>query len=237
MRARVALSLALPSLFLVLTAPPAEAQTIASPYEFIDTRHEVSFHVGQAGASRGVADLGPGGGTMFGGRYGIELGGPFALEGNVFFLPTDRQVYNPNTEESLPELRGSTSALVAGFDGRLRFTLTGARTWNRLAPFVTVGGGVVGDIRSGPSSLETDQEPEIHPDDRGDFGPSFMGVLSAGTRWLPDDRITVRLEAGLNLWRVGTPQAFFDFEDELTGLQEIEWTNASLISIGVGYRF
>lgn len=229
-----------PTLFAIVamvTALPVRGQTIPSPYEFVDTKHEVTLFVGQAGANRGVADLGPGGGTFLGARYGIELGGPFALELNTFFLPTDRKIYDPqDTDEPLPALRGTENSLVAVIDGRVRFSLTGARTWNGLAPFLTAGGGLAGDMNRGRSRLE-DEPTELRADETFSFGPSFMGLLGGGTRWLPTDHWTVRVEAALHLWRVGTPQAFFAFEDEMEGIQELEWTAAPGLIVGLGYRF
>lgn len=221
----------------VVGTAPLQGQAIPSPYDFVDTRHEVSLYAGPAGANRGVADLGPGGGTLLGASYGIELGGPFALEVNGFLLPTDRKVYDPSdADEPLPVMRGTTDALLAGIEGRVRFTLTGPRTWNRLAPFLLAGGGLVGDLRQGRSRLE-DEPEELRSDETFSFGPSFMGLLGGGTRWLPADRWTVRAEASLRLWRVGTPEAFFAFEDELEGLQELEWTAAPGLVLGIGYRF
>jgi len=212
----------------------AEAQQIRSPYQFIDTRHSAGIFVGIAQENRGQLDLAPGGGIMVGARYGIELSGPFALEGTAFFLPTDRNVFDPTVDpdEQLPELLGTSNSLVAGIDGRLRFTLTGARTWHGLAPFVLMGGGVAGDLTP-RSSLED----ELVSEERFTLGPSFLGVLGAGTRWLPTENLTFRVDALLHLWKAGTPRAFFQFEEQYGSVPEQEWPSVGALVLGGSYRF
>ncbi|TVR63323.1 MAG: hypothetical protein EA422_09610 [Gemmatimonadales bacterium] len=221
-------------LLLGLLATPAAGQQITSPYEFIDTRHSAGIFVGIAGENRGQLDLAPGGGVMVGARYGIELSGPFALEGTAFFLPTDRNVYDPTVDpdEQLPEFLGTSNSLVGGIDGRLRFTLTGARTWHRLAPFVLLGGGVAGDLTP-RSSLED----ELVSEERFTLGPTFLGVMGAGTRWLPTDNLTFRVDALLHIWKAGTPRAFFQFEEQYGSVPEQEWPGVGALVVGASFRF
>jgi hypothetical protein len=225
--------LRLPLLALVLLALPAwsAAQTIPSPYRFLDTRHDAGILVGLMNENRGELDLGPGGGVFAGLRYGIELGGPFAFEASGYLLPTDRKVYNPRSDAGL-EYLGDTNALLGAIDARIRFGLTGPRTWNGLAPFVHVGGGLVGDF-SGRSSLEEAFEPE----DRFSFGPSFLGILGGGTRWTPFDRLTFRGEWTLHIWKLGTPRAFFTLRDELASIPEQEWPGVGSFVLGASLRF
>lgn len=208
----------------------AAAQTVPSPYRFVDERHEVGGFIAAVSGNRGEMELGPGGGILFGARYSIELGGPFALEASSFLLPTDRQVRVPDAEG--PRDLGTADALVGGLDARIRLGLTGARTWNRLAPFVLAGGGVAGDLY-GRSELE-----EAFPDEVSfRFGPSFLGVLGGGTRWLPADRITLRADVILNLWKVGTPDAFLRQDEEFGPVPQQEWTGVPAFSLGLSYRF
>jgi hypothetical protein len=124
----------------------AAAQSITSPYQFLEGRHEVGLAIHQVPGSRGTMQLGPGGGLKIGARYGIELGGPFALEFHGFVLPTDRKVRIPTPDGMAIEDRGSADMNVVGIDGRLRFSLTGARTWNRLAPLRDHGWGARGRL-------------------------------------------------------------------------------------------
>jgi hypothetical protein len=209
-------------------------QEISSPYDFIDTRHQAGVFVGYAGENRGQLDLSPGGGPLLGARYGIELSGPFALEATAFFIPTERNVYDPSTdpEEGLPPFLGTSSSLIGGLDARLRFTLTGDRTWYRLAPFVTMGGGLASDLTQ-RSSLED----ELASDERFSLGPSFLGVLGAGTRWLPSDNLTIRFDATFHIWKAGTPRAFFEFEEQFGSVPEGEWTGVGGLTLGSSIRW
>jgi hypothetical protein len=207
------------------------AQTIPSPYRFVDDRHEAGPFVAAVPGNRGELELGPGGGTLVGARYSIELGGPFALEASSFLLPTDRRVRVPGEGGGFQEL-GTTDALVGAVDARVRFTLTGARTWHRLAPFVLAGGGVAGDLY-GRGELEEELPSEVS----FRFGPSFLGVLGTGTRWLPAERITVRADVLLNIWKLGTPDAFLRRDDELGPVPQQEWTGVPAFALGLSYRF
>ncbi len=219
------------TLFCLVDPTGVSGQSIPSPYRFIETRHDAGIFVGMMNEKRGELQLGPGGGLFFGARYGIELTGPFALEGSAFLLPTDRRVYNPRSDAGL-EYLGDADALVAALEGRVRFTLTGARTWRGLAPFLLAGGGVVGDFY-GRSELEEDFEPE----DRFSFGPSFLGTLGAGTRWTPFDRLTLRAETVLHIWKLGTPRAYFGLDDELLTVPEQEWPGVGSFVLGASLRF
>lgn len=214
----------------LVAAGAAEAQTIPSPYRFIDTRHDAGAFIASVPGNRGELELGPGGGVMFGGRYGIELGGPFALEGTAFLLPTDRRIRAPGEEEI--EDHGTTTALVGGLDARIRFTVTGPRTWRGLAPFLLAGGGIAGNL-SGPAEIEG----EFFAEERFSFGPSFLGVLGAGTRWLPGERVTVRADATLHLWKLGTPSGYMGREEDFGQIPQQEWTGVPAFSIGLSYRF
>jgi hypothetical protein len=227
LRVRTSLVLVL----LAVGAAQAEAQTIPSPYRFIEHRHEAGGFVASVPGNRGEMGLGPGGGVMLGGRYAIEVGGPFALEGTAFLLPTDRRILAPGEEDGQIDRIGTADVMVGAIDGRVRFTLTGARTWRGLAPFVLAGGGIAVNLQG-----RAELEEEMPTDVRFDFGPTFLGTLGTGVRWLPGDRVTVRADLGLHLWKVGTPVAFTRRED-LAPVPQQEWTSVSHFSLGLSYRF
>jgi hypothetical protein len=233
MRARPRLPLALVALTAAALASPAGAQVVPSPYDFIETSHDTGGTVGYIFENRGDLDMGPGGGASFGVRYSIKLGGPFALEGNAFLLPTDRNVYEATpTEDDAFTLVGNTSSLVGGLDARLRLTLTGPRTWNGLAPYVALGGGVADDLRG-----RSEMDELLTVGERFNFGPSFLGVLAGGTRWLPTENTTVRAEGLLNLWRLGAPAEFTRVQLEERRVADREWAGVWGVVVGFSYRF
>ena len=122
--------------------------------------------------------------------------------------------------------------MVTGVDARIRFSLTGARTWHRLAPFLMFGGGIVGNL-AGPSDFDA----ELPSSERFGFGPSFLGVMGGGTRWIPFERLTLRVETSLSLWKVGTPVGFSNVEEDLEVFVQQEWLGVGSLVFGASYRF
>jgi hypothetical protein len=210
----------------------ATAQSITSPYQFLDGRHEVGIGLLHVPDARGIMQLGPGGGLQVSGRYAIELGGPFALEAHAFVLPTDRIVRIPTVDGKAIDDVGMTDMTVVGLEGRLRFSLTGPRTWNRLAPFVSLGGGIVGAF-----DTRLEEELELPDDLRFSFGPSFLGTLGTGTRVVLSDRLSLRLEASTLIWKIGTPQGFLRLEEEVGPQVQQQWPGVGAFGAGLSYRF
>lgn len=224
----------LPLLLALAAAVPrgADAQRISSPYAFIQGTHTAAVVVGTIGEAKGDLGLGPGGGTLVAARYGIELRGPLAVDVHGFFVSTNRTVFAPVAETGLVEI-GPARTLLTGLEARLRFTVTGRRTWYRTAPFVVLGGGIVGDL-AGPPAIEAEVAPEAH----FNFGPSFVGVAGTGIRIVASDRIEFRGEVNYRLWKLGTPVAFRDLDENLEApLPEQEWVGPVAFVLEASYGF
>jgi hypothetical protein len=218
--------------FLALACPrPSQGQTIPSPYRFIEHRHDTGVFVGALHSNRGDLGIGPGGGMMVGARYGIDLSGPLGAELSSFLVPTDRTVYAPQDGVGLIRLGEADLTLVA-VEARLRFTLTGDRTWRGFAPFVAAGGGVAGSFR-GVSPLDD----ALLPEDRVDFGPTALLEGGVGTRFVPGDRVTLRLDATYNFWRHSTPVGWGSLAEELGSRLGDEWLGVASFALGLSYRF
>jgi hypothetical protein len=215
----------------LLVPDPAEGQVVPSSYSFIDTRHEAGILVGVLSENRGQLDLGPGGGPILGGFYGIKLGGAFTFEAQAFLLDTDRLVIDPEADDG-PVTLGTTSSIVGALDARMRLSPMGPRTWRDLAPYAVAGGGIAVDFRR--SSL---LEEEMSPEARFSFGPSFLGTLGGGVRWLPGDRLGLRVEGLFHLWKLGTPRPFLLLEEELGSVPDQEWTGFGTVRLGASLRF
>ena len=220
---------------LALMAPllpgTAVGQSIPSPYRFLDTRQEVDIFMGTMSPGTGRFDYGPQPGTALGARYGINIAGPFGLEGVVTYLPTDRSIIDPGRAVGDFKI-GEMPSDVIMLDVRLRFSITGNRSWHGLAPFVLAGGGLAFD----GAGAKEDQELLL-ADDRFKFGTSFVGILGAGVRWYPGDRFFFRADTQLFLWQLKTPRGFSDPEREFEGVEEKEWVSGPSISLGFGIRF
>jgi hypothetical protein len=229
-RARAALWLLL-ALGVPLLGRPASAQTVPSPYRFIETRQEAGAFVGWADASVGRFGLGPRSGALYGARYGLDVSGPFGLEGAVGYLPTTRDVIDPRRPEG-ERVRGEADVSLIVVDVRLRFSLTGRRTWNNLSPFVFAGAGGAFDVAGDP---DTDQL--LREEDRFDYGFALLGTLGGGVRWMIAEDFLLRADAHLTLWQLDTPEGFFDTSLDLEAPPQVEWANNGVLSLGLAYRF
>jgi hypothetical protein len=211
----------------------AMGQTIPSPYRFIENRHEAGPVAGYASLGTGRFGYGPAPGAYLGMRYGIRLGGPFSLDGVVTYLSTTRDVVDPSRAEG-NQVVGEVDAGVATLDARLRFSLTGDRTWNGLSPFLVMGAGGAFDMMG-----ESEREAELleFENDRFRFRPTFLGLMGSGVGWYPSDRIMVRGDVSLFMWRLKTPLGFRSPDRNLEGVAEREWVSGPSFTLGAAFRF
>lgn len=206
-------------------------QTIPSPYRFLESRQEAGLFAGYMSPGTGRFGFGPGPGPAWGARYGINLSGPFGLEGVVTHLPTTRDIIDPGRVEG-DRVIGEMSSQMVMIDARFRFSLIGDRTWHRISPFVITGGGFVFD-----ASDDTSDEGLILTEDRFKFGTSILGMLGGGVRWFPHERFLVRADYALVLWRLKTPRGYSDPERAFKGVEEREWVSGPSYTLGVAFRF
>jgi hypothetical protein len=230
LRARAVLWLLL--VLVVASFPdPGATQTVPSPYRFVETRQEGGAFVGYVRAATGRFDLGPRSGVLFGVRYALDVSGPFGLEGAVSYFPTTRDVIDPGRPEG-ERVRGEADVSMLVFDARLRFTLTGRRTWNGLSPFVFAGAGGAIDVAGDP-----EEDALLREEDRFDLGFALMGALGGGVRWMITDDLLLRGDAQLTLWQLDTPEGFFDASLGLEAPAQVEWANNGVFTLGLAYRF
>lgn len=217
---------------LTLSAPAAAtAQSVPSPFRFVDTRQEVGLFAGTANFAKGRFGFGPKGGFTTGARWGIDFSGPLGLEVVSGVISGTRDVINP--ARVVDDLSIGEADIFMGFaDARLRLTLTGDRTWHRLAPFVIAGGGVVWDMSS--SSV---LDEELAADDRFDFGTSFFGTMGGGIRYALTERLALRGDAVFSLWKISTPPGFSDPERGFESVDESEWASGLHLTLAAVIRY
>ncbi len=232
MMARIAiLSLALAGLQAVLGPFPMEGQTVPSSYRFFESRQEAGVFAGYTGQGTGRFGYGPSPGLQFGGRYGIHLGGPFGLEGVFAYSPTTRDVIDPTRSEG-SRVVGEADAELLSFDARLKFSLTGDRSWKGLNPFVFAGGGLIWDAAGG-----SEAESLVLPEDQFGFGRKFVAPVGAGVRWLLSERLLVRADLALTLFQLKTPPGYRNPDRGFTGVGEKEWVSGPTFSLGAAFQF
>jgi hypothetical protein len=217
-------------LFLPLVAPLA-AQTIPSPYRYIEERQEVGVFVGHLSSDQGLFGYAPAPGMAVGVRYGLELAGPLGLEGIVTSLPTTRDVLHPGRAEGDRKI-AEADALLTAVEARLRFALTGRRTWHGLQPYVSTGIGIAFDAQG-----YQNEDDLLVEGDRFDFGTRFTGSLGGGARVLLGSRLALRAEATMILWKLGVPDGFRDEERGFEDVPDDEWVNNGGLSLGLAWRW
>jgi hypothetical protein len=213
--------------------PPgqARAQTIPSPYAFVEERQEVGLYAGYMSASSGRFGYGPAGGAMFGGRYGVELAGPLSLEGLVGVVSGTRDIISPARPEG-DRAVGEAAVRLGVLDVRLKLSATGARTWHGLSPFVVFGGGAAYDMAPEPAA-----DALLEPDEVFQLGTKFVGVAGAGVRWFLTRRFALRTDGTLFLWKIRTPSGFGDAQFGFGPVAESEWVRGLSLSASLLFRW
>lgn len=206
-------------------------QTVPSVYQFIETKQEAGAFIGTLTTGSGRFGFGPKGGLLIGGRYAIEISGPFSLEGVVGYSPGTRDLIDPSRVEG-DRVVGEVDAVLTTLDVRVKFSLTGDRTWRGLSPFIVTGGGIAFDLAG-----EDEAEEILLQDDRFEFGTSFMGVLGTGIRFFPSERFMIRSDMGLTIWQIDTPRGYVSAERDFQNVGENEWTSGIYVTVGAAWRF
>ena len=215
----------------VLSAVPASAQSIPSPYRFIEEGQEGGLFAGYFNADAGRFGFGPKSGLATGARYGLELSGPIGLEGVATLAPVGRDVINPGRDEGDRIVDEAESAILF-LEVRLRLALTGRRTWHGLQPYFFAGGGAGLDVRGNQA-----EDQLLSEADRFNFGTKFLGTTGGGVRVMLPGRFVLRLDAAMMLYQLQTPSGFLDPLRNLGDVPENEWVSAKTLSLGLAYRF
>jgi hypothetical protein len=215
----------------VLVPALSAAQSVPSPYRYIETRQEIGLILGRASVNTGRFGYGPSGGTIVGGRWGINLSGPMGLEVVATGIKGTRDVIDPTHAEGNRRV-GTADVVLGTIDARLRFSLTGDRTWHDLAPFIVAGAGVVFDL-SGSQPADA----LVLASNQFKFGTGFFGTMGGGVRWLLTDRLELRGDGVFSLWKLKTPPGFSDPTLGFASVAKSEWVNGAHFTLSTAIRF
>ncbi len=208
-----------------------EAQDIPSPYRFVDTNMEAGLYAGRfLFSSKGLHGIGPKPGPFIGGRYGIVLGGPFSLEGNVTYGDTERDVKDPGPDGDLTVI-GQAPVQLLTLDARVKFMVLGSRTWHRISPHALFGAGITFDL-----SPQSPLDEVLEQNDRFIFGNSFTGVLGLGVRWFLSDKLLLRPDLTFQMWKEDIPAGYLTKELLLASPNGV-WVQNWSLAIGLSYNF
>lgn len=206
-----------------------DAQSISSPYRFIEERNNFSVFGGSLSANSGRLEMGPQPAPVFGARFDRRLSGPLSGELGFGLSQSTRTVFRPPAEgSSLPPVAAGESdiGLLIGEAG-FRFHLTGSRSWRGIAPYLAATLGAVMD-REGNGELDL----EILEEHRFRFGTRFATGIGVGSDVFLTERFSLRVDARDHIWRLKYPPRFV-----AEGTSENEWLNNFSITLGGSFHF
>jgi hypothetical protein len=207
----------------------------SSPYRDIRKGHTITATVGYFGGNGGQFNIGPHRGTVFGGRYDIRTGSTIQLGLGIARGNLDRFIVDPFV--TLAKRRsGPVKQSVTFAEINLQFNLTGGKSWNRIAPYVSAGAGLA---FAGNTPADTS---------RYDFGRKFYFVPGIGLRVFLSERLHFRSEARVTFWKLNYPTTFQQEPVQEPGTPDnpnavipgnklTEWTNAPWFQVGLAYAF
>lgn len=212
-----------------LAAPAtAAAQTVPSPFQFIETAQSAGLWVGYLNTDPGRYGTAPRSAPFLGTRYTIRLSGPLLGIAGVAAMPTNRdvmeRVVRPDTVVLEPI--GEADQLILMAEAGLRFNLTGMRTWHGFTPFAMGTLGAGGNVLRRPAV-----EDELESTQRVAFGPAFALGIGAGTDWFLNERFSLRFDARDYIWRLSVPEGLTG------GRRESQWTHNVGITVGAALHF
>jgi hypothetical protein len=221
-------------------AEPAQAQTIRSPYDFIDRGQTVHAFATYVFTDQGTLGVGPESAPAVGIGWGIRVSGPFAFDTRVAYMPTSRTVYDLDPAADPDAIRddptvglvelGSADLSLLLLDASLRFNITGSRTWHRLQPYALLGAGLI--FRMGADHAAEDELSSL--DLRVRFRNGVTGHVGGGVEWHLSDRFSMRFDARDVLWRLHIAPGFIT---PARVIDDREWVQTAHLSVGAAFRF
>jgi hypothetical protein len=236
-RTRLA-ALVLPAL--LLASGPLRAQHIPSPFTSLPERQGLSAWGGYLLTDPSVAvskteraEFGPRSAALLGVDYSVRLSNALSFRAGAAFSPSQRRVYRAGVTSDSNTVSPVFSGTMASVpllvtDAGLKLSLTGARTYRGIAPWVAAGAGMVTWLKKNSAA-----EADVPSSERFTFGPSFALTLRAGNDWYPTRRLSVGVHATDYLWKVKIPRGFR--LDTTAGTSE--WTNNYGLSAGAAVHF
>lgn len=225
---------------LVLAAGAASAQSVPSPFRYIERQSSVEILGGYLFTDATIeidslrsAEFGARSAPMVTARFNRRFGGPLSGNLGLTFVASDRKVISAaEGQDSVfvgPLETGETvSAPILMLEGGLRFHITGDRTFRGFAPFVAATGGIATEVGGRAGA-----ERELPKDERFDFGPAFAVGGAAGLDVFLSQRMSLRTELSYRIWRLGVPEGFATARNADIDV----WKGNAGVSVGAAFHF
>ncbi|HEU4700488.1 MAG TPA: hypothetical protein VFS40_14990 [Gemmatimonadales bacterium] len=238
---RRSLSLAVLAAAALLALPrPGRAQVgyppAHSPFRDLAKGHTVTPLVGQLFGGGGRFKIGPHDGLTYGLRYDVRVSNPLSFSFMAARAQTERFIQNPFVKLA-NRTSGPVDQPLTLLEAGLQFSLTGQKSWNRLAPYVGLGAG-------GAFSKSVPADTSRYA-----FGNKIYLHPRTGLRFFLTPAVHLRAEAGLPLWKLSYPTTFQQEPVEEPGTPDqpnallplgektSQWTASPWLQVGLGYTF
>ena len=167
----------------------------SSPYRDIRRGHTLTLTGGYFSGDGGDFNIGPHSGAVFGARYDIRTSKTIQLGLGFARATLQRFIVNPFVQ-LVNRRTGPVDQSVTFAELNIQMNVTGGKSWNRLAPYVAVTGGlaVAGDTPADTSGF--------------DFGKKLYFAPAVGFRFFLTQRLHLRAEARATFWKLNYPITF-----------------------------
>jgi hypothetical protein len=166
-----------------------------SPYRDVEAGQTLTLTGGWLTVRRDPADVAPKSSPFAALRYDIAIGGPASFYTRYTFAPSERRLIAP-ANPLATRLLSTPSVKTSVFDLGIDLSLTGKKTWHRLAPSVAAGVGVVSDFTKADSGAYR-------------FGSKFAFTYGLGLRFIPSSGISFRVDLTNYTWQYQYPDRYF----------------------------
>lgn len=221
-------------LTLVAAATRAGAQGVSvgyppssSPFRDLEFHQEVTLFGGYFAAGADPAGVAPKGAPMAGVRYEATVGGPAQLVVRLAKAFSERSPIDPTQPEASRNLGVRSWPVYLG-DFGLSVNLTGQRSFHGVVPVTYFGVGIATD--GGEKATE----------DPYRFGTTFAFSFAGGLRFVPGGRFQIRADAGLYLYQIKYPAAYYILASDNTavvgdGQARNFWKRNGAFTLGASY--
>jgi hypothetical protein len=166
-----------------------------SPYEDIEMGQNLTLSAGWLAVRRDPANVAPNASAFASVRYDASIGGPAALFVRYTFAPSERRLLAPANPLATRVL-STPSVNTTVIDGGLDLSLTGRKTWKRLAPAITAGLGIASDFAKADTGAYR-------------FGTKFAFTYGLGLRFIPRSGLSFRADLTNYTWQYQYPDRYF----------------------------
>ena len=155
----------------------------------------LTLSAGWLAVRRDPANVAPNASPFAFARYDVAIGGPASLFVRYTFAPSERRLLapaNPLATRVISTPAVKTAVADVGID----LSLTGKKTWKRLAPAIAVGLGIASDFTKADTGAYR-------------FGTKFAFTYGLGLRFIPRSGPSFRADLTNYTWQYQYPDRYF----------------------------